>query len=403
MVKTSERTTDKVCERDSYVESFSATVLGCKAAEDEEHKGLFEVVLDLTAFFPEGGGQKSDTGYIDDAFISDVQERDGEIIHYSNKAFREGSTVAGSIDFEKRYYRMQCHTAEHLLCGLIHNAYGYENVGFHLTDDEVTFDVDGSLSKEEVAEIEERANLAVYDNLEVKISFPAPEELAFLTYRSKLDLTENVRLVEIEGIDICACCAPHVNRTGEIGIIKITSFAPHRGGTRFTMVAGYRAYMDYVCLDNAGRRIMALLSAKRLETADKTEELIAKCNQLLSENVALKREMTEMKRREVLAGLSEKEDGKPVLIFSETFDDVQMRELINSCTEKTDDIVAGFMKTDKGYRYIISRKNQEAEPKLPMLAKDINAALSGRGGGSLQMIMGSVAGSEEDIRKFWER
>ena len=222
--------TERLYNKNAYLRAFSARVLSVS-----ECMGGYLVETDATAFFPEGGGQGADRGTLGGFEVLDVQEREGRIFHLLGGAPNVGGVVSGEVDFALRFERMQCHTGEHIVSGILHRLYGAENVGFHLGDI-VTLDIDV---------VEDLANEAVFKNIPVEISYPAPEALASMTYRAKLDLTENVRIVTIGDVDACACCAPHVAYTGEIGLIKILEFEKHRGGTRIWMQAGARALRDY--------------------------------------------------------------------------------------------------------------------------------------------------------------
>ena len=366
--------TKRLYDDDAYIKEFRARVIGCSPAGDK----AFGIELDMTAFFPEGGGQKSDTGRIGDAVITDVQEKDGHILHISDRPLDTGAEYDCAIDFAKRYDRMQNHSAEHLLCGIIHNMTGYDNVGFHLSDDETILDINGPVSKEMLKEAEEKANKVIYENVPITAAFLSGDELKDIDYRSKLDITENVRIVTIEGYDKCACCAPHVRSTGEIGIIRIIDAMPHRGGVRITILAGERAYRDYVYLDEANRQYMAWLSTKRLEGAKGVEQII------------------------------NKNDDRPVPVFSANFDDVMMRNLINEGLKMTDAAIMGFTgDDDNGYKYIIGAKEDKGilykgeYTDLPGFAKIMNGALNGRGGGSRQMIQGSLKALKNDIEEFF--
>ena len=228
--------TEKLYYTDSHMFEFTATVLDCR----DTPKGP-ALILDRTVFFPEGGGQQADTGSFGGVNILDVHEKDGEILHYCDRPLPAGETAEGRIDAEQRLVRMQNHSGEHVVSGLAHQLYGCENVGFHMGEDFVTIDFDRELSWEQLMEIEERANRVVRDDLPVLCTFPEPEELKNLEYRSKLELTENVRIVEIPGTDCCACCAPHVKHTGEIGLIKVLESERHRGGVRLNLACGMLA------------------------------------------------------------------------------------------------------------------------------------------------------------------
>ena len=224
--------TEKLYDKDSHLKEFTGTVLSCKKTGEK-----YAVTLNRTAFFPEGGGQQSDRGYIGGAYISDVQIKNGEILHFADKPLSVGQAYDCKLDFDFRFRNMQNHSGEHIISGIVHRLYGFNNVGFHLGA-EMTMDFDGELTRRQLDEIEDLANKAVCENLPVKAYYPTDEELKQLDYRSKLDLKENVRIVEIKGVDVCACCAPHVKATGEIGIIKILDFEKYKGGVRLIVKCG---------------------------------------------------------------------------------------------------------------------------------------------------------------------
>lgn len=386
---------------DGSVKEFTGRVISCEEAEINSEK-MYAVVLDQTAFFPEGGGQCPDSGILNGVMVKDVQEKDGVIIHYVTERFEEGSILQGSIDYPDRYMRMQNHSAEHLLCGLIHAKYGYENVGFHLENDEVTMDVDGFIPKEELREIEIRANEIIYEDVPITISYPVGKDLEDLQYRSKLDLTENVRIVTIEGYDVCACCAPHVASTAQIGIIKIIDSIPHRGGTRITMRAGVSAYRDYSILDENTNSLMALMSSKRYETSQNAAGLNERYQNALITIGRLKRQISETMTKEALEEVEKREEkSAPYVIFTDALDEVGLRNLINEVTKVCRGVVIGFIEGEDGtYRYIAGCSNKEIS--LRNLAKDMNAKLNGRGGGSDQMIQGMVNAKKDDVMALFQ-
>lgn len=205
--------TERLYNQDVYTKTFTATVRSCQEASGRDG---YEVILDRTAFFPEGGGQYGDIGWLSGIRVTDTQEKDGEVIHYTEEPLEAGSTIDGEIDWKIRFSRMQQHTAEHILSGLVHKRFGYQNVGFHLGDDLCTMDFNGPVTKEQMEEIEQEANRAVYQNIPVQILYPSEEELEGMEYRSKIEIDGQVRIVWIPGYDRCACCATHVGSTGEI-------------------------------------------------------------------------------------------------------------------------------------------------------------------------------------------
>ena len=231
--------TEKLFYENAYTAEFDARVLVCKA-----HRDGFETILDRTAFFPEGGGQRGDAGKIGDVAVFDTVEREGEILHLSREPVPVGETLPCSIDFATRFERMQCHSGEHIVSGIVHSLYGFDNVGFHLGDGDMTLDFDKELTDGQVLRLERMANEAVAKDIAVEAEFPSPEELEELEFRSKKELSEAIRIVTIDGYDVCACCAPHVRSTGQIGMIKLLDRVRWKGGVRIRAKCGFSALDD---------------------------------------------------------------------------------------------------------------------------------------------------------------
>ena len=380
--------TEKLYYLDSHLFEFEATVLAAR----EEKRG-WEIVLDRTAFFPEGGGQPADTGMIGRARVLDVHEREGEIRHLCDRELAPG-VYACAVDREKRLRRMQNHSGEHIFSGLTHQKFGAENVGFHMAADCMTIDFDKDLSFEQLSEIEYEANLAVRANIPVRTFYPSPEELKTLEYRSKKELAGAVRIVEIAGIDRCACCAPHVNATGEIGAIKLLTAERHRGGVRLSLICGMDALDDYRRKQDSAAAISALLSAKRDEIAPAVERLL-ESEAKLKERASILGMRCAALRAEAIAPT----EGN-ICLFDEGLSEAAARELVNRLTEKTGGVAALFLADGAGaWRYIIGSRRVD----LRSAAKAINAGVSGRGGGRPEMIQGSAAASEKEIASFFER
>ena len=378
--------TEKLYYTDSHIHEFSARVLSCEKAK----KG-FAVVLDKTAFFPEGGGQPADTGIIGPAAVRDVQEQNGEIFHYTDQALTPGEEYACALDWEQRLCRMQNHSGEHIVSGITHKLYGFDNVGFHMGAECMTIDFSGELSWEQLTEIETLANQAVRDDLPVKTCFPGPEALSQMEYRSKLELTRDVRIVEIPGTDRCACCAPHVKRTGEIGLIKLLSAERHRGGVRIELVCGMDALRECRLMQENVTAISGLLSAKRAKSAAAVE-------QVLAEQARLKERVAELSM--ALARLKAERFGYTegnICVFDKVLDEVALRELVNLLMEKCGGMAGAFSGSDEtGYMYIIGSKNID----LRSHSREINAAINGKGGGTAEMIRGRASTSAENIQKI---
>lgn len=379
--------TEKLYDLDSHLYDFSATVIDCRKNSDK-----YEIILDKTAFFPEGGGQLADTGKIANASITDVQIKDGIITHFSDSPVDVGTTVECQIDAPKRFRRMQNHSGEHIVSGIVHNLFGYDNVGFHLGDD-VTIDFNGELSDEQLTKVEKLANEAIYKNVRFICEYPDEETLKTLDYRSKLDLTEDVRIVTIEGYDVCACCAPHVKTSGEIGIIKILDHHRHRGGIRIHLLCGFDALEDYGTKYRNLYAVANALCSKQNETAQAFEKYTAEHNELKAEIAALKRELTKLKA----ASLNSTDDC--VLIFENDLPMNDLRCLVLKGAEKAEKLCAGFSGNDNsGYNFAVASQKLD----LRNYSKDITSALNGKGGGSSELIQGSVKAAKQDIEDYFK-
>ena len=378
--------TEKLYDKDSHIKDFTAMVVDCRCKN-----GNYEIILDRTAFFPEGGGQSADTGKIGSNSITDVQIIEGEIVHYSDNPIKIGAKVTCSIDWDQRFRKMQNHSGEHIVSGIVHRLYGFDNVGFHMGED-VTVDFNGELTRDQILNVEKLANEAIYKNVEFICEYPDDETLKGLDYRSKLELTENVRIVTIKDYDVCACCAPHVYSSGEIGIIKILDFNRHRGGVRIHMLCGYDAVEDYEKKYENLCQIAAELCSKQNETAEAFEKLMNDHGQLKAEIAALKKAITSLKSSAI------NYTDSCILIFEKEIQMNDLRKLVLSGAEKTDKLCAGFVGDDeKGYRFAIASKCIDLMKK----AKDITVALSGKGGGSAELLQGNASITRKEIELYF--
>ncbi len=378
--------TEKLYYRDSHLFGFEAVVTDCR--RDGER---WIVELDQTAFFPEGGGQPADTGSIGPARVVDVQERGASILHFTDKPLTVGECYSGRLDAEQRHRRMQNHSGEHIVSGWIHRLFGYDNVGFHMGEDCMSMDYSGELSREDLERVERLANETVRANLRVRAWFPEPGELEQLPYRSKKELSGAVRLVEIPGVDLCACCAPHVSFTGEVGSVKILNAERHRGGMRLSVLCGMDALDDHILRQESVAEISALLSAKRGEVSGAVERLLA-------ERDALKERVAELSLRlvDTIAAATEETEGN-LCVFNPGLDEIASRELVNRLMERCGGFAAVFTGSDEtGWRYIIGSRTVN----LRNCARDINAALSGCGGGRPEMIQGQASAPEAVLRAY---
>lgn len=371
-----------------YIKEFDAKVLKCR-----EGANGYEIILDESAFYPEGGGQPCDIGSLGEAEVKDVQEKDGELIHYVDKALKEGSQVHGQINWERRFDLMQQHSGEHMVSGLVHEKYGYNNVGFHMGSDVITIDFSGVLNEEQLQEIEDRVNEKIWENTPVQITYPSESELENIPYRSKKELTGQVRIVEFPETDICACCGTHVAHTGEIGAVKFLSVVKFRQGVRVEMISGKRVidYFSKIAKENS--KVSVLLSAKPQETSKAVERL-------QEENFRLKGKIFDMEA-EIFKAEAEKWAGAgSVLIFKKNMESDSVRKLTDAVMQTCCGCCAVFSDNGDGtYKYAMGEK----DGNLREFTKEMNQVLNGRGGGKPFFVQGSVSSSEEEIRKFFER
>lgn len=392
MTERSKTATVRLYEVDSHIWDFTATVLSC----EESEKG-YAVVLDRTAFFPTGGGQPYDSGTLNGLSILDVAIEGDVILHTVKEPIAVGTKADGQIDAAVRRARMAAHTGEHLLSAVLWRRHGLRNVGFHLGKDEVTCDFDGVLDEAALTAAEEEVNRLIRENHPVTATYPAPETLAALDYRSKLDLTENVRIVAVgkDGeIDRCACCAPHVKATGEIGILRIIAKENWKGGMRLHLLCGEDALLrireEAACV----AALSTLLSAKPEGKAVREAVL-----RLTEENKTLRTGLDTL--NDALSAVtiaSLPTEDTPICLFDPRDDAVALRKLATLAHGKTGGTVAVFGGCDaKGYKLVLCGK----EGMKALLAR-LTERLPIRGGGSDSLVCGSVMATEEEIRAAWE-
>ncbi|MBP3305696.1 MAG: alanyl-tRNA editing protein [Oscillospiraceae bacterium] len=371
----------KLYYEDCHLRQFTAAVTGC----EKQDRGWL-VTLDNTAFYPEGGGQACDLGTIDGVKVLDVREKGKTVLHLCDGALEIGKTVTGRIDWERRFDLMQQHTGEHILSGLINRKFGYHNVGFHIGGEGMEVDFDGPIDPEALAELEIRANEAVWADLPVKCWIPTPEELLNVKYRSKKTLSWPVRIVEVPGFDSCACCGVHVARTGEVGIIKILSCVKFHGGIRLEMVCGRRAYRYLTGVFEQNRQVSQTFSAKMLETGDAAR----KTANALSEE---KFRRAELQMRVFDTVAMSYVNQKNVLRFEDGLEPGQVRML----ADKIAGACHGFAAVFSGGSYCLAAREGDLRP----LGRALNERLDGRGGGKPNFQQGSVQADQARIEEFF--
>ena len=378
--------TQKLYYLDAHQKTFTAAVLSCVPG-----KHGYDVVLDRTCFYPEGGGQPGDTGSLSGVRVTDTHERGDEIVHFCDAPLAVGETVEGAIDYDRRFSFMQLHSGEHILSGIVHRRFGYENVGFHMGTDFVTIDFSGMLGPDDLAAVEAEANEWIWKNIPIRITWPSPDELAAIPYRSKKELTGQVRIVTIPDVDICACCGTHVSNTGEIGFVKIFSCVKFHDGVRLEILCGRRALQYMSALVEQNRRVSGLLSAKPLQTADAAARLL-EAEAALKLRAAQLEEQVFAQKAQALAGAGN------VLLFEPPMTPDSVRRLTDLVMTACGGRAAVFAGSDaEGYKYAVG----EADGDLRQFVKELNAELHGCGGGKPFFAQGSVAASRAGIEAFF--
>ena len=413
------RGTERLYETNAYLTRCEAAVLSvCKlpadktdASSDErdvqrESECRMEIILDRTVFFPEGGGQSSDIGWICKTgngnncrsamyAVTDVQILDGVIRHTVScpeddaMFFQPGDQVILQINWERRFGFMQNHTGEHILSGLMHNRYGFDNIGFHLSDNSVTLDVNGQLSEEEILLLEWEANEVIYRNLPVEVSYPDKDELEKISYRSKIEIEGQVRLVTIPEVDVCACCATHVRRTGEIGLIKIVKTLRFNGGMRLFIACGRRAFALMQKRQQRIEEVSHLTNRSQDEIGDGVKHLLDEIGELKQKNRDLEYKAAFLRLETI------PEDQENVFLFVGDMDNIVQRNLVNRLCEEHDGFCGVFAGSDKEnkYRYIVGSRKMDSRNVQKVLREKLGA----KGGGKPEMIQGSVTGTESCI------
>lgn len=373
----------------AYLSTFEATVLACAARGD----GDYDILLDKTAFFPEGGGQAGDRGRIGDTPVFDTHEKDGQVLHRTHAPLEIGQTLACEVDFATRFDRMQNHTAEHIVSGIAHRLFGVSNVGFHLNDAFVTLDFDRPLDREALDRIEDEANAAVFQNLPVSLLYPTKEELAVLDYRSKKELSGQVRLVSIAGVDLCACCAPHVKSTGEIGLIKLLDCIHYKGGVRIRLLAGRRALLDYREKYHTVAAISAALSVPQADASAGVDRTLADLGDRKLKMAELARALSSARAET----LSPNAAGNILAFYPDT-DDLSLRNTALAALSRGATVAAILSGEDGAYRIAIT-----AACGLRALLPTLRERLCLRGGGSDELLQGRALAKRAEIEAFFEQ
>lgn len=392
--------TIKLYDRDAYATEFEADIISCEPNKADDKQ--FDIILNQTLFFPEEGGQSPDMGILGGYRVVDVQIKKGVITHTVDTSAGDccevekkaelaaGVHVQGKIDWQHRFYNMQQHSGEHIFSGIVHRRFGFENVGFHLSDSVVTMDFSGVISPEDIAEVEHEVNVAISKNIPIEVTYPSRDELAQLEYRSKIEIEGQVRIVTVPGYDVCACCAPHVKRTGEIGMLKVMNYQNYKGGVRVSILCGFRALEAFRQKCDIISELMGIFTTNQEAIVDNVTKLKAVNQSLKSELGTAKSALLDYKVAELPT------DTDNAVLFECGIDTNTARNCVNALVEKYSGFSAFFMGNDEeGYSFIIGSKNADCNTVAAALRNKLGA----RGGGKPVMVQGSVKAAKSEIEE----
>ena len=378
--------TVKLYYESAYTQDFTAVVQSCEAV-----KNGFAVILDRTAFYPEGGGQPADHGTLGEARVLDVHEKDGVVTHLCDRALSVGAEVGGRIDWARRFDHMQQHSGEHIISGLLCSTFHCDNVGFHMGADVVTIDYNAPITWEQALEVERRANAYIWADHPIRIWYPSAEELAALPYRSKKALTGPVRITEFPGADRCACCGTHVSSSGQVGLLKLLSCQKFRDGVRLELLCGQRALDCLAAGWEQARQIGQALSVK-------PQSAFSAVSRLQEELLTLKEKAARLEEADFAHVAAQYRGAGSVLHIAEPLDGDGARRLCDAIAKAAGGRCAVFAGQDGDYRYAVI----ESGGDLRQFIKDMNTALHGRGGGRDGFAQGSAACTAEEVRAFFQ-
>ena len=378
--------TIKLYEEDSLLRSCEAEVLSCLQTD----KG-YEVILDRTVIFPEGGGQPSDRGTAGGAAVTGALERSGRVVHYCEQPLAVGTKVKVELDWERRLDHMQQHCGEHLLSHAFWQTAKAANVGFRMNEEAVFIDLDKEVSPAELLAAEGLANSQIWDNRAVSVSLLLPEELAKLDLRKKNEQLKGLcRVVSVEGGDGCTCCGTHPPFTGMVGSVRITGAEKHRGGSRIKFVCGKRALLDAQKKHEAIAAANMLLSVKPEEVPDAIRRLK---EEMANVKAMLKRRTEELfmaEKPKLLEQALISDNGTRLLLLAREECEPSEAKLLAEIVTEGEALALGvFYRSGDRLNYLFAANPGAADCRV--LCTKTSQALGGRGGGNQLFSQGSAS------------
>ena len=379
--------TVKLYENNSLLKSCQAVVTACT-----ESKGKYLIELDQTVFFPEGGGQLSDKGTISDAKVAHVAEKDGHILHECDKPLAVGSMVEAKLDWMVRLDRMQQHLGEHILSYAFWKLFKANNVGFHMNEDNVTIDLDKEMTPEELLKAEHLTNEIIWDNRPVSVNYMDSTELeAHKNEMRKFNdkLTGILRIVSVEGADICTCCGTHPPFTGMVGSVKIIRSDKHKNGCRVKFLCGRRALLDADKKNNILLSVAADFSAKPEQVPERLAKLHKEVEELHEQLKAKTLALLERGLEDKLAEAALRADGSKLLVMALTGDGKESKLLMPRLMTLTNTVSVIFSVQSERISYVLVL-GADTSGDCRTYIKIVNEIFAGRGGGKPDCAQGGA-------------
>lgn len=379
--------TVKLYENNSLLKSCQAVVTACT-----ESKGKYLIELDQTVFFPEGGGQLSDKGIISDAKVAHVAEKNGHILHECDKPLAVGSMIEAKLDWMVRLDRMQQHLGEHILSYAFWKLFKANNVGFHMNEDNVTIDLDKEMTPEELLKAEHLTNEIIWDNRPVSVNYMDSTELeAHKNEMRKFNdkLTGILRIVSVEGADICTCCGTHPPFTGMVGSVKIIRSDKHKNGCRVEFLCGRRALLDADKKNNILLSVAADFSAKPEQVPERLAKLHKEVEELHEQLKAKTLALLERGLEDKLAEAALRADGSKLLVMALTGDGKESKLLMPRLMTLTNTMSVIFSVQSERISYVLVL-GADTSGDCRTYIKIVNEIFAGRGGGKPDCAQGGA-------------
>lgn len=416
--------TERLYYEDPYLLEFEAKVLEVGPATG----GAWKVVLDRSAFYPESGGQPADHGFLEAQGVgplpvTDVQEEGAAVAHFLALPRQEedeeekapplvaGMQVRGRIDRDRRFDHLQQHAGQHILSAVMVAVAGASTIGFHLSDQSVTIDLDVPVLDGATLEKAEReANRIVFADLPITCAWFTPEEAGRLPLRKPPGAYEKIRVVEVRGFDWSACGGTHPRRAGEIGLIKVLGLEKVRGNVRVAFACGERALREFDLRLQVTRAAGTTLAVPVPDIPAALEKLAVSAREMGKELEKARKELlvheAEALWREAAEGSAQNGNGDratnpgalPVVVskIMTGRDPAEAKALAAAITASHGDTYALLGLETSGQVQIFFARSKDmtvaSSPEARSLVTDVLPLLGGRGGGTSLFAQGG--GSE---------